>query len=76
MSGCALILAGAESIVYSTIYGGIGALQAFASREDVDFFTHLEMHLRGAGGAREAKKDEGNGYVFIPSQRILDRNDP
>lgn len=47
---------GAESIVYSTLYGGIGALQPFVSREDVDFFTHLEMHLRGAAGAREVPK--------------------
>jgi len=54
---------GAESIVYWTLFGGIGALQAFVSREDVDFFTHLEMHLRGASGARESKKDkEGSGY--------------
>ena len=26
--------------------GGIGALYPFSSREDADFFTHLEMHLR------------------------------
>lgn len=52
---------GAESIVYWTLYGGIGALQSFVSREDIDFFTHLEMHLRGAAGAREAKPKEGNG---------------
>ena len=54
---------GAEAILYWTLFGGIGALQAFVSREDVDFFTHLEMHLRGANGAREAKpKDGALGY--------------
>jgi hypothetical protein len=26
--------------------GSIGALVPFTSREDVDFFSHLEMHLR------------------------------
>lgn len=26
--------------------GGLGALLPFAGREDVDFFTHLEMHMR------------------------------
>ncbi len=53
---------GADAIVYWTLYGAIGALQPFLSREDVDFFTHLEMHLRGAAGAREQKsKDSGVG---------------
>jgi splicing factor 3B subunit 3 len=26
--------------------GSLGALLAFTSREDVDFFSHLEMHMR------------------------------
>ena len=56
-----LLPTGAESIVYWTLYGGIGALQAFVSREDVDFFLRLEMHLRGAWGAREPKPKEGSG---------------
>eukprot|EP00960_Hanusia_phi_P037491 752990-Hanusia_phi.AAC.6 len=46
---------GSDAIIYGTMYGGIGALQPFVSREDVDFFLHLEMHLRGAAGAREHK---------------------
>jgi hypothetical protein len=54
--------------VYWTLFGGIGALQAFVSREDVDFFTHLEMHLRGASGARESKK-EGSGYEILCSRK-------
>lgn len=33
-------------VLYATISGSIGALYPFASREDVDFFTHLEMHMR------------------------------
>lgn len=35
-----------QVIMYSTVMGSIGALYPFTSREDVDFFTHLEMHLR------------------------------
>lgn len=46
---------GSDAIIYGTMFGGIGALQPFVSREDVDFFLHLEMHLRGAAGAREHK---------------------
>eukprot|EP00958_Prasinococcus_capsulatus_P017369 scaffold1954_cov364-Prasinococcus_capsulatus_cf.AAC.4 len=37
---------GSESIIYGTIGGALGAMVPFTSREDVDFFTHLEMHLR------------------------------
>ncbi len=37
---------GAEALIYTTIMGVIGALIPFVSREDVDFFSHLEMHLR------------------------------
>ena len=54
--------------MYWMLFGGIGALQAFVSREDVDFFTHLEMHLRGASGARESKK-EGSGYEILCSRK-------
>jgi len=41
-----LVTGGSEVIFYSTIMGGLGILVPFTSREDVDFFTHLEMHLR------------------------------
>ena len=37
---------GTESLVYATLMGGVGALTPFVSREDVDFCTHLEMHMR------------------------------
>jgi splicing factor 3B subunit 3 len=40
-----LVTGGAECLLYSTIMGGLGILVPFASREDVDFFTHLEMHM-------------------------------
>lgn len=41
-----LVPGGSECLIYSTIYGTIGVLVPFISREDVDFFTHLEMHMR------------------------------
>ncbi|GAV77061.1 CPSF_A domain-containing protein/MMS1_N domain-containing protein [Cephalotus follicularis] len=41
-----LIPGGGESIFYGTVMGGLGALHAFTSRDDVDFFSHLEMYLR------------------------------
>ena len=41
-----LIPGGGECILYGTVMGSLGALHAFTSRDDVDFFSHLEMHLR------------------------------
>lgn len=39
-----LIPGGRECIIYRTVMGSLGALLAFTSREDVDFFSHLEIH--------------------------------
>jgi splicing factor 3B subunit 3 len=41
-----LIPGGGECIIYGTVMGSVGALLPFTSRDDVDFFSHLEMHLR------------------------------
>jgi len=63
----ALSPGGAEAIVYATIGGGVGSLQPFVSRQDVDFFMHLEMHLRGTYGARENKTEAEGGNYDHPS---------
>jgi len=41
-----LVPGGNEVVLYTTIVGGIGAMLPFVSREDIDFFQHLEMHMR------------------------------
>ena len=33
-------------MVYTTLSGTVGMLVPFTSREDHDFFQHLEMHMR------------------------------
>ena len=33
-------------MVYGTTMGSIGALYPFETKEDIDFFIHLELHLR------------------------------
>eukprot|EP01083_Nonionella_stella_P097943 275342_1 len=37
---------GSDVIIYSTVMGSIGCFKPFESREDIEFFTHLEMHMR------------------------------
>lgn len=41
-----LVPGGTEVIVYSTLSGGIGAFLPFRSPDELDFFQHLEMHMR------------------------------
>lgn len=41
-----LIPGGSESLIYATLSGTVGTLVPFTSREDFDFFQHLEMHMR------------------------------
>ncbi|CAA6670468.1 unnamed protein product [Spirodela intermedia] len=38
-----LIPGGGECLIYGTVMGSLGAMLPFTSREDVDFFSHLEM---------------------------------
>eukprot|EP00960_Hanusia_phi_P028625 747525-Hanusia_phi.AAC.1 len=54
----ALVQGGTEAVIYGTILGGLGALQPFVSKEDVDFFLRLEMLLRGNLGVRESVNDK------------------
>ncbi len=37
---------GLEALVYSTLLGGVGAMVPFSSKDDVEFFQQLEMHMR------------------------------
>ncbi|KAG1342547.1 hypothetical protein COCNU_05G007760 [Cocos nucifera] len=41
-----LIPGGGECLIYGTVMGSLGTFLAFTSREDVDLFSHLEMHMR------------------------------
>jgi len=43
---CSLVPGFNEVIVYSTILGAIGIFLPFTTRESVEFFSHLEMHMR------------------------------
>lgn len=46
MTRCALIPGAPEVVLVSTITGGLYALLPFSSKEDITFFTHLEMFMR------------------------------
>lgn len=46
MQKASLVSTANEVIIYTTSMGGIGAFYPFETREDVDFFMHLELFLR------------------------------
>mmetsp|Transcript_16692 Transcript_16692/g.2327 ORF Transcript_16692/g.2327 Transcript_16692/m.2327 type:complete len:101 (-) Transcript_16692:240-542(-) len=41
-----LISTGNEVVIHASTMGGIGAYYPFETKEDIDFFLHLEMHMK------------------------------
>jgi len=69
---CTLVPGGVECIVYGTIMGGIGVLLPFASREDVDFFQHLEMHMRQSHPPLGGRDHMAYRSYYFPVKDVLD----
>ena len=46
MTKCSLVPGGREAIIAATVMGGLYAFVPMMSKEDVDFFLHLEMYMR------------------------------
>ncbi|KAJ6245488.1 splicing factor 3b subunit 3 [Anaeramoeba flamelloides] len=61
-----------ECLFYTTILGTIGVFMPFSSREDVDFFSQLEMQLR-----EECPSLCGNRHIkwrsfYVPVKSVID----
>jgi splicing factor 3B subunit 3 len=69
---CTLVPGGVDVIVYATIMGGIGVLLPFASREDVDFFQHLEMHLRQSSPPICGRDHMAFRSYYFPVKDVID----
>merc|ERR1712216_544824 len=69
---CTLVPGGVDVIVYATIMGGIGVLLPFASREDVDFFQHLEMHMRAQAPPATGRDHMGYRSYYFPVKDVVD----
>lgn len=68
----ALIPGGADVLLYSTIHGAIGALVPFISREDVDFFSHLEMHMRQSVKSLCGRDHQAYRSAYFPVKSVID----
>ncbi|XP_037094869.1 splicing factor 3B subunit 3-like [Pollicipes pollicipes] len=67
-----LIPGGSESLVYTTISGTIGVLVPFTSHEDMDFFQHLEMHMRSENAPLCGRDHLSFRSYYFPVKNVLD----
>jgi len=76
----ALVPGGREVVLYTGLMGSIGLLVPFASKEDTEFMTTLEQHMRmegqggqGAGGLSLVGRDQMTyrGY-YAPVKAVVD----
>mmetsp|Transcript_7770 Transcript_7770/g.32717 ORF Transcript_7770/g.32717 Transcript_7770/m.32717 type:complete len:1204 (-) Transcript_7770:61-3672(-) len=68
----ALVPGGADILIYSTIHGAVGALVPFISREDVDFFSHLEMHMRQSVKSLLGRDHQAYRSAYFPVKSVID----
>ena len=63
---------GVEAVVYGTLGGGVGALLPLASRPDIDFFSHLEMHLRQEAPPLCGRDHMAYRSAYFPVRHVVD----
>lgn len=76
----ALVPGGREVLLFTGLHGTVGILMPFVSKEDIDFLTTLEQHMRtegpggqGAGGQSLVGRDQMSyrGY-YAPVKAVVD----
>lgn len=67
-----LIPGGSESLIYATMSGTVGALVPFTSREDFDFFQHLEMHMRNENPPLCGRDHLSYRSFYYPVKNVMD----
>eukprot|EP00039_Didymoeca_costata_P018972 m.335766 g.335766 ORF g.335766 m.335766 type:complete len:1204 (-) comp17672_c0_seq1:1765-5376(-) len=63
---------GSECLVYTTLAGGVGVLLPFTNKEDVDFFQHLEMHLRAENPPLCGRDHLSYRSYYYPVKNVID----
>ncbi|KIY70657.1 hypothetical protein CYLTODRAFT_419613 [Cylindrobasidium torrendii FP15055 ss-10] len=69
----AMVAGGREILLYTGLHGSIGILVPFVSKEDVDFLTTLEQHMRGETDLSLVGRDQlsWRGY-YVPVKSVVD----
>jgi splicing factor 3B subunit 3 len=72
MQKAILIAGGSESLLYTTLSGGVGLLIPFTSHDDYDFFQHLEMHMRSELPPLCGREHLAYRSYYYPVKNVLD----
>lgn len=68
----ALVAGGTEVLLYTTIGGAVGAFIPFVSKGDVDFFQHLEMHMRQVAPPLCGRDHLAYRSAYFPVKNCID----
>uniref|UniRef100_A0A803M5Z5 Splicing factor 3B subunit 3 n=1 Tax=Chenopodium quinoa TaxID=63459 RepID=A0A803M5Z5_CHEQI len=63
---------GRECIIYGTMMGSVGSFLPIASRDDADFFSHLEMHMRQEHPPLCGRDHMAYRSAYLPVKGVID----
>ena len=69
---CALQPGGREFLLYGTVMGEIGALFPVTSSEELEFFSHLEMHMRQESPPLCGRDHMSFRSSYFPVKHVVD----
>jgi splicing factor 3B subunit 3 len=72
MTRSSLVAGGAESLIYVTVSGRIGAFVPFTNRNDVDFYSQLESELRGDASRPTGRDPQSYRSYYAPIMHVVD----
>eukprot|EP01134_Creolimax_fragrantissima_P001492 CFRG1492T1 len=67
-----LVAGGGECIVYTTLSGGIGILAPFSSKEDLEFFQHMEMFMQQNAPSLCGRDHLSYRSYYLPKKNTVD----
>ena len=72
MTRASLVAGGAESLIYVTITGRVGAFVPFTSRDDVEFYSSLEGFLRQDVPKPTGRDPQEYRSYYAPIKHVID----
>jgi len=72
MTRSSLVAGAAQSLIYVTVTGRIGALVPFSSREDVEFYSQLEEQLRTEAPRLTGRDPQSYRSYYAPVMHVID----
>ena len=68
----ALVAGGREVLLYTCLHGTIGILVPFVSKEDVDFISTLEQHMRSEKSSLVGRDHLAWRGYYVPVKSVVD----